>query len=161
MRNFKRFFLPGFIIFSFLLLLFCAGSSFASDLFTQDIGKTADSITKVGGEVKPKLMLVCDCMHSVAKDRVFLNKMKSELAKKGYYAEVSKYHSIANNHVLTIKNCPKGYWVVYGACLCAGTWRDLNIGINKGYLRGAWKSNEIKGLVFVNLSSYMIKNLTF
>ncbi|HNY12665.1 MAG TPA: cysteine peptidase family C39 domain-containing protein, partial [Candidatus Wallbacteria bacterium] len=33
--------------------------------------------------------------------------------------------------------------------------------INKGYLRGAWKSNEIKGLVFVNLSSLMIKDLTF
>ena len=161
MRNFKRVFLPGFIIFSFLILLSAAGSSFAGDLFNQDIGKSAETITKIGGEVRPKLLLVCDCMHSVAKDRVFLNKMKSELAKKGYYAEVSKYHSIANNHVLAIKNCPKGYWVVYGACLCSGTWRDLNIGINKGYLRGAWKANEIKGLVFVNLSSYMIKNLTF
>jgi len=161
MGNFKRAFLPGFIIFSFLALLFCAGSSFASDLFNQDIGKSAGTITKESGEVRPKLLLVCDCMHSVAKDRVFLNKLKAELAKKGYYAEVSKYHSIANNHILTIKNCPKGYWVVYGACLCAGTWRDLDIGINRGYLKSAWKGNEIKGLVFVNLSSLMIKNLKF
>ncbi len=161
MRNFKRFFLTGFIILSFMIWPFGAGPSFASGLFNQDIGSDVGSITKVGGEVKPKLLLVCDCMHSVAKDRVFLNKLKAELAKKGYYTEVSKYHSIANNHILTIKNCPKGYWVVYGACLCSGTWRDLNIGINKGYLRGAWKANEIKGLVFVNLSSLMIKNLKF
>jgi len=161
MRNFKRFFLTGLIIFSVLILLSCCASSFAADLFTQDAGTDVGSITKESGEVRPKLLLVCDCMHSLAKDRVFLNKMKSELAKKGYYAEVSKYHSIANNHILAIKNCPKGYWVVYGACLCSGTWRDLNIGINKGYLRGAWKANEIKGLVFVNLSSLMIKNLKF
>jgi predicted double-glycine peptidase len=157
---FKRIFTGTLIILTLAFFLSCASPAFAADLFKQDIGKSADTITKVE-ESSPGLLLVCDCMHSVAKDRVFLNKLKAELEKKGKSALVCKYHSIANNHILAIKNCPKGYWVVYGACLCSGTWRDLNIGINNGYLKSAWKKNEIKGLVFVNLSSYMIKNLTF
>lgn len=156
----RRFFMAALAAMAFFSAAGADSPSAAADLFRQDIGRPAESITKVG-EASPGLLLVCDCMHSVAKDRVFLNKLKQEFEKKGKSAMVCKYHSIANNHILAIKNCPKGYWVVYGACLCAGTWRDLDIGINRGYLKSAWKNNEIRGLVFVNLSSYMIKDLPY
>jgi predicted double-glycine peptidase len=160
--NFKNFISGPLLILTIIFFARFNSSAFAlsEGLFNQDIGKTADTITKVES-ASPGLLLVCDCMHSVAKDRIFLNKLKNELEKKGKSALVCKYHSIANNHILAIKNCPKGFWIVYGACLCSGTWRDLDIGINRGYLKSAWKKNDIKGLVFLNLSSYNLKKLKY
>lgn len=150
------------IVFSFLTVLSAGGTALAADLFNKDVGRDVETIASEGGNAAgAKLLLVCDTMHSFAKDDEFLKKLRDALIKRGCHAVISSYHSKPNNHVLAIKNCPKGYWVVYGACLCAGTWRDLDIGINRGYLKSAWKNNEIKGLVFFNLSSYMIKDLKF
>lgn len=107
------------------------------------------------------VFLNTDGLMSKAKDRAFMEAFKAELAKLGVRATVSPYCSLPDNHVRSIRNCPQGAWVVTAASgICAGTYRDMALG-RTGYLKTAWERNGIRGLIFLNLSPHLLKEVPF
>ncbi|PKL45074.1 MAG: hypothetical protein CVV41_03005 [Candidatus Riflebacteria bacterium HGW-Riflebacteria-1] len=110
------------------------------------------------------IILNTDGLYRTKDDIAFMEKFKKELASKyGLNVVISPYCCQSDNHVKTIKNCPKGYWVVTAASgICSGTYRDMMIGIKKGYLKKPWKDRDIQGLVFLNLSTrYLLKDVKY
>ena len=110
------------------------------------------------------IILNTDGLYRTKDDIAFMEKLRKELVSKhGLNAVVGPYCCEADNHVKTIKNCPRGYWVVTAASgICAGTYRDMAIGINKGYLKKPWQERQIAGLIFLNLSTrYLLKDVKY
>ncbi|NLI76447.1 MAG: hypothetical protein GX442_08400 [Candidatus Riflebacteria bacterium] len=108
-----------------------------------------------------RIFLNTDGLVSRSKDLAFMQLFKAELEKRGIPTQISPYGSGPNNHVLSIKNCPQGSWVVTAASgICAGTFRDMVLA-RKGYLKSSWEKNQIAGLIFLNLSPHLLKGLGY
>ncbi|HNW33450.1 MAG TPA: peptidoglycan-binding protein [Candidatus Ozemobacteraceae bacterium] len=126
-------------------------------------GTGATTSTKSSQEAA-KVILNTDGLVTNSKDLAFMKLFKAELEKRGVRVTISPYCSKANDHVLTIKNCPAGHWVITAASgVCAGTFRDMVLGIRgkNGYLKKHWEKNQIKGLIFLNLSTHQLKGMKF
>ena len=110
------------------------------------------------------VILNTDGLYRTASDIAFMHKFKTELISKyGINAVVSPYCCQSDDHVKTIRNCPKGFWVVNAASgICAGTYRDMVIGVKQGYLKKVYKDRDIQGMIFLNLSTkYQLKDVKF
>ncbi|MBU1106051.1 MAG: peptidoglycan-binding protein [Candidatus Riflebacteria bacterium] len=146
-----------------------AASPISTALENYDVKSSSDPITVYSAsttKVKKTagVILNTDGLYRTANDIAFMEKFKKELTTKyGINAVVSPYCCQADDHVKTIKNCPKGYWVVNAASgICAGTYRDMVIGIKKGYLKKAWEDRNIQGMIILNLSTkYLLKDVKY
>ncbi len=125
---------------------------------TTEAGTTAAETPAAG---QARIFLNTDGLVSRSKDLAFMQLFKAELEKRGIPTTITPYCSGPNNHVLSIKNCPKGSWVVTASSgICAGTFRDMVLG-RKGYLKSSWEKNQIAGLIFLNLSPHLLKGLGY
>lgn len=122
---------------------------------------TAAQTVTTSAQKTGKVLLNFDGLVNSTKDAAFAQLFKTELEKLGVQVTLSPYSGKANNHVLSTMHCPSGCWVVTGASgICAGTFRDMVLG-RKGYLKKYWEKNNIKGMVFLNLSVHQLKGLKF
>ncbi|HNX74213.1 MAG TPA: peptidoglycan-binding domain-containing protein [Candidatus Rifleibacterium sp.] len=157
-----------------VMLQIPAGQAFAESPITAALENYSIKSTENAGATaptaktdvkKPKgVILNTDGLYRTASDIAFMHKFKKELISKyGINAVVSPYCCQADDHVKTIRNCPKGYWVVNAASgICAGTYRDMVIGVKNGYLKKVYKDRQIAGMIFLNLSTkYILKDVKY
>ncbi len=105
--------------------------------------------------------LTTDELVTKSKDLAYMNLFKAELEKRGVKVQLSPDIWTSDDHVKAVKKCPKGAWVVAGCGgICAGTMRDMVLG-KTGYLKTCYQQNQIKGYIILNLSPYVLKNLSF
>ncbi len=131
---------------------------------SSDAGKAGSNSGDQTSARPAGIIINTDGLYRTRDDLAFMEKFKQELvAKYGLNVIVSPYSCQSSNHVKTIKNCPKGYWVVTAASgICAGTYRDMVLGIRNGYLKNTWKDRNIQGLIFLNLSTrYLLKDVKY
>lgn len=156
MKNARRWPLAALL----LALALSPARASVEDLFRKDEGAPVAAVAAAPSE-RPHVFLNTDGLVNASADRKFMEAFAKELESLGVAVTITPYCSKPNNHVLSIKNCPKGAWVVTAASgICAGTYIDMAEG-RKGYLKKAWEGNAIRGLIFLNLSPIMLKGLPY
>ncbi len=160
--------IKAFAVFTFVFSLVVATAAddpITSALENYSIKNTGAAATaKATVKKAAGVILNTDGLYRTADDIAFMEKFKKELVNKyGINAVVGPYCCQADDHVKTIRNCPKGFWVVNAASgICAGTYRDMVIGVKKGYLKKVYKDRDIQGMIFLNLSTkYQLKDVKF